>query len=295
LKTNPVPQSPITVPETHLLENSEALTAWLAGGHGGIPRDSREWVFKPVFSRFAAHTRIQPNALQLQGIHKIMNLLPHAAWVAQRYVPGTEASTYSVAQKGRLLAHVTYQSPYRAGKGSGIYFEPVVAPDILAFTQAFVKQWDYTGQIAFDFQQTPQGKTYVLECNPRATSGIHLFTPNDHLPEAFLNPKFLEESLPENSILESPATSESETIRQPQGDTAKMLGLIMPLYGLQSGPSPLRFIRDMCRTPDAVFSWDDPMPFFYQFVSFAEIVRKSRRRKVSLTQAATADLEWDGD
>lgn len=253
----------ITTPETHLIQTPEEIQPWL--------HCSKEWVFKPVFSRFAAYTMIQPEPIQL----KLAQPTPKYPWVAQRYIPGTEYSTYSVAKEGKLLAHVTYHSPYRAGKGSGIYFVPTEQPDILAFTKAFVEQFGYTGQIAFDFRKKPEGQTYVLECNPRATSGIHLFSHQDQLPSAFLN--------------------EPSALIQPKRQTRKMLGLIMPLYGLQSGNSVAKFLKDFYTAQDTVFSREDPAPFFYQFISFAEIVQKSLTRKVSLIQAATADLEWDGD
>jgi predicted ATP-grasp superfamily ATP-dependent carboligase len=253
----------ITAPETHLIQTKEQIKPWLDC--------SREWVFKPVFSRFAAYAMIQPEPTQLHLIQPTSNY----PWVAQRYIPGTEYSTYSVAKEGRLLAHITYNSPYRAGKGSGIYFVSDEQPEILAFTEAFVQRFSYTGQLAFDFRKNSEGQIYVLECNPRATSGIHLFSRHDQLPRAFLD--------------DAPA------MILPKRSSKKMLGLIMPIYGLQSSHSVSRFLQDMFTTPDTVFSWEDPIPFFYQLISFAEILRKSLTRRVSLMQAATADLEWDGD
>lgn len=253
----------ITTPETHLLDTPEAVKPWA--------EESQDWVFKPVFSRFATYTQIRPKPKCLKQIQPTSQ----KPWVAQRFIPGTEYSTYSIAQNGKLQAHVTYHSKYRAGKGSGIYFTSVNQPEILSFTQDFVKQFAYTGQIAFDFRMNPEGEIYVLECNPRATSGLHLFSKKDALPIAF--------------------KEETSRIIQPAHHSSKMLGLIMPLYAWGSNQPTIHLFKDMLTTPDTVFSWQDPIPFFYQFISFGEIVSKSLRRQVSLRQAATVDLEWDGD
>jgi hypothetical protein len=39
----------------------------------------------------------------------------------------------------------------------------------------FGKTTGYTGQVGFDFIEDTAGKFHVLECNPRATSGVHFF------------------------------------------------------------------------------------------------------------------------
>ena len=252
-----------TTPETHLLQSQDDIDS--------IVISPELWVLKPVFSRFAAYTLIKPDKKAISRI----DISPACTWVAQRYIEGMEYSTYSVAQEGELLAHSAYYSSYRAGKGSGIYFNAAQQPAILAFVTHFVKKMNYTGQIAFDFILTPNNETYVLECNPRATSGIHLFSKADHLPDAFF---------------ESP-----DCLIQPGTQVKKMLSLVMPLYAFASGRSCMKVFQDMMQASDPVFTMDDPLPFLYQFRSFWEIVQKSIAKGIPLTQAATADLEWNGD
>ena len=98
-----------------------------------------------------------------------------APWVAQRFVPGQEYCSFSVLVDGQLRAHSSYQPRYRVGRGSGIYFHSCAPAPIRAFLEQFGRATGYTGQVGFDFIEDQQGRFHVLECNPRATSGVHLF------------------------------------------------------------------------------------------------------------------------
>lgn len=71
-------QSLLTTPETYLLTDDDAVVPFI--------EDSQQWVFKPVYSRFAWETLIAPDA------QKLKNLKPTKAqpWVAQRFIKGTE-------------------------------------------------------------------------------------------------------------------------------------------------------------------------------------------------------------
>ena len=40
---------------------------------------------------------------------------------------------------------------------------------------------------------------------------------------------------------------------------------------------------------------DDPWPFVGQFATFAALHRRARRFGVSLTEASTLDIEWNGE
>ena len=46
---------------------------------------------------------------------------------------------------------------------------------------------------------------------------------------------------------------------------------------------------------DAVFRWDDPLPFLDQFGVFGEFWLKGQRAGVSAIAASTADIEWNGE
>src|SRR6185503_21236723 len=104
-------------------------------------------VLKPEFSRFGVHVRLYPQGVPAQA----PPLAAHGPWVAQRFVAGTELCSYSVADRGRLLAHVAYAPRHRLGTSASYYFDPAESGAIRAVVERLVAQLDYTGQIAFDW------------------------------------------------------------------------------------------------------------------------------------------------
>ena len=69
--------------------------------------------------------------------------------------------------------------------GATTVFQCEQVKSIETWVSAFVKKLNFSGQIAFDFIQTKDGEVYPIECNPRLTSGIHLFRGTD-IVECFL-------------------------------------------------------------------------------------------------------------
>lgn len=254
----------VRAPETTRLDDVRQLETFR--------QDSTNWVFKPVYSRFAAETKVGPRTLS--GIVPTLG----KPWVAQRRVVGQEYSTYSVAQSGRLLAHAAYRSEYRVGVGSGIYFAPCERPAIDAFARAFVEREHYTGQVGFDLIEDARGRTWVLEANPRATSGVHLFAARDPLVDAVLG--------------------KTVDLVTPSDPSPCMLGAAVAVWGLGDAirrGAPVKLLRDAFRAREAVLDWSDPMPTLLMPLALAEIVVKAIRRRCALTQAATADIEWNGE
>lgn len=232
-------------------------------------------VFKPVFSRFASKVRFYTAG---EGTDDLPRPTPQEPWVAQRFIAGTAYCTYSVAREGKLSAHTIYPSNFTAGQGATIHFKAIEHPRIEAWVSRLVAALGYTGQIAFDFIETPEGELYPLECNPRATSGAHLFRPKDRLDAAFFG--------------EAP-----ETLR-PEPDRAAMLSLAMGLYGLPAVRSLKRLGEwgaAVATSREILFDWRDPLPVLGQVAAMADLWRTSRRHGVSLLEASTWDIEWNGE
>jgi predicted ATP-grasp superfamily ATP-dependent carboligase len=256
----------IEVPDTWLLLSPEDVER--------LPLPPEELVLKPVYSRFAVHTLIRPTTAELRKV------APTGArpWAAQRFVSGREVCSYSVARAGRLTAHAAYAPSWRLGRGSGYYFEPVRSAAIETFTSRFVAAAEYTGQIAFDFIEAANGIVYVIECNPRATSGIHLFRASDRLATAF--------------------DGRADGIVRPAADEPGMLVTAMALFGTVDAVRQRRIRQlatDVRRGRDAVWSWRDPLPTFYVFVGLAAYVGLAARQGISPRAASTQDIEWDGE
>jgi hypothetical protein len=257
----------VQAPETCLLSDRDDVIRWQKD------RTYEEWVLKPVYSRFAARTLIGPTANELETLE------PNAAdrWVAQQRIRGQEYSTYSVAIQGRLTAHVCYRSLYRAGPGSGIYFIAVKHQPVHQFVEQFVAQQHFTGQIGFDFIEDAHGQAFVLECNPRATSGLHLLH-GQPLADAF--------SVETTSLLEPPQ------------DIPAMLASIMMLYAFPQAIVrwELRSLfKAMREARDVIYDRKDPWPAICSPLSLVEVIITAFRTRKPLTHAATYDIEWNGE
>ena len=138
-----------------------------------------KWILKPIYSRFAAKIQVVERTWP-KGSENSSNPL-----IAQKYIEGEKFCSYSICHQGRITAHGIYKVLHSMGIGSAICFQSVIAPDVDDFIHKFVAEIGFTGQIAFDFIRSD--KLYCIECNPRATSGIHLFEKNAKLAYSFFN------------------------------------------------------------------------------------------------------------
>jgi hypothetical protein len=250
----------VQAPETHLLETPESLEAIT---------NPTDWVLKPAYSRFAQRTLLRPSAKQLRTIRPT----PGQPWVAQRFAAGREHCSFSLLVDGRLTGHACYHPRYRVGRGSGIWFEPTDPPPIRAFLEHFGVATRYTGQIAFDYIEAADGRCYAIECNPRATSGVHLF---DDQPVALVS-----------------ALLGSEGVVTPT-PTPRQVSLPMLLFAAHRHGLNGRFWSDYRTARDVIARPDDHGPLLAQLPGLLEIVGRAISRRCGLLAATTADIEWNG-
>ena len=253
----------IHCPETHLIASKKDLITY---------RNScANYVFKPEYSRFATETLIQPTSSEYTSI----NVCSNKPWVVQKYIKGIEYATHGFANHGNLIFNATYRPMYRIGKGSGTYFSPVVKPTIDGFVKDFCRSYQIHGQIGFDFLEDSSGKTYVIEANPRATSGIHLNTP---LPQQILETsKFQTPDRQSQPLMIAHATALS--LINPSSNRVRWQG----------------FWKDFSSAEDVVFSWKDLKPSIAQYICLFEILWRAILRRQNPRAAATIDIEWNGD
>ena len=252
-------------PATRLVTTRDALVTEATSG--------RDVVLKPVFSRFATSTILRPRRAADVASAVIS---PERPWVSQDYVEGRHLCTWSVAHDGHLTAHAAYGVEFKAGQGATIVFERLDHPAACAWVRDFVAAERFTGQIAFDF--IDGDALYAIECNPRATSGIHLFGDDPHLARAFLEPA-------------APTLEPAEDARP------AMLAIAMLLYALPAVRSLgglRRFLEVFGRSREVVFDASDPLPFALQLVGIGELGAVALRRGVGLLEASTLDIEWNG-
>ena len=234
--------------------------------------NERTYIAKPVFSRFGDKAILD---LKPQDIKENLSS-PLFPWAIQEHIKGEEFCDYAICRDGVVIAQACYQPYFRAGQGSSVYFKAVSKPAILDQVQSLVRGLNYTGQIGFDFIERTDGQIFVLECNPRCTSGAHLI-PNIDWKTVFSDVQ------PDYSL-------KSSTLR------SKMIALAMLVYGLRA-PNTHRlkeFIVSYLNADDVMFSKKDWKPSIGQFLSLLEIIWRSLRDRQSLKEASTEDIEWDG-
>ncbi|KAF0862088.1 ATP-grasp domain-containing protein [Pseudomonas sp. LD120] len=252
----------VAAPPTQVLHDPAALQA-LAAEHDAL-------VFKPAYSRFASQTLIRPSPAQLAKVRPSAE----APWVAQRFVPGQEYCSFSVLVDGQLRAHSSYQPRYRVGRGSGIYFHSCAPAPIRAFLEQFGRATGYTGQVGFDFIEDQQGRFHVLECNPRATSGVHLF--DDQRGQLV-------------TALGNEADAALEATLEP-----RMIALAMLLLAAPPRLLSRTFWHDYRQARDVIVQDGDRGPLTAQLLSLGEIIGRALTRRCGLLAASTADIEWNG-
>ncbi|WP_322889434.1 MULTISPECIES: ATP-grasp domain-containing protein [unclassified Yoonia] len=251
----------LPAPRTRLLQSKADVTA--------LVPEAQALVFKPVWSRFATQTMIRPARLDRIAPS------PAAPWVAQDFIAGQELCVYAVAHAGKVTALSAYRGLIRAGLGASVCFAAVQDAGVTDFVTRFVAGTGWTGQISFDLIRRDDGTVLPIECNPRATSGLHFF--RDPAPIA--------------AAISGKGTAVPD-VTQPQG-----VPLAVWLYGLpqvmrKGGWQALRHAR---ATVGDVMDWPgDRFGIAKQLRPLAEIARIALRDRVSLQKAATRDIEWDG-
>ncbi len=143
-------------------------------------------VVKPDYSRFGAFCLVRPMSAQLQGLED------NAAnpWLAQTYIDGEDLCLHAIARNGQITAFAAYRSRWRTGGGASYHFEPLdpaLSDRLFAIGQQLVAAGNLTGQIACDLRRDRDGRLWLIECNPRGTSGLHLLAHDpEGLSRAFL-------------------------------------------------------------------------------------------------------------
>jgi predicted ATP-grasp superfamily ATP-dependent carboligase len=228
------------------------------------------FVIKKEFCRFGTDVLIEPEKIKFSGTNS-------ERFILQEKIEGTEYCSYAISNNGRVSFVSIYEPTHRVRKAAGIYFEPVTESNIERLIINFCEKNKITGQVGFDVIKNSDG-IYLLECNPRATSGLHLLSDLD-LSKGFL------EQCNFNSI--------SDLTLNPKMITLAMLLISFPLAVVNRNVQSWK--RDFGRAKDVISIKNDKSFFIYSLVSFAEIIFISLKKFKSLRAASTYDIEWDGE
>ncbi len=233
-----------------------------------VGKDGTPFVFKPEYSRFGEAALVRPQ--KAPGLRPADN-----PWVRQTWIDGEDLSFHVLAVHGQITAFSAYTSRWRTRGGASYYFDPVddaAAAELQAMARRLVTGLKLHGQFGCDLRRDAQGRYWFIECNPRATSGLHLLA---HDPEALSAAFFRAAELP---------------LRMAR--TSACFGPAMCLFGLpsalMSGRLPA-WRRDLARARDVTKG--------QRLAVLGDGLRVMLRglpRGQSLAAALTADIECNG-
>lgn len=259
------------VPRSHIARNRKELA--------DATRDFAQFFARPAYSRGGLD--LFTNAGPLAGALELSDCEPSKQnpWLVQPFLTGEDRCTYSVAQHGRLAAHVTYVHPKTIDHAGGIVFESIDDPEAVAITRRLIEATGYHGQISLDFMRTATGLV-PLECNPRATAGVALF-PNDEFIKAVSDP-----------APRAPAVV-------PAGRRRKITTALLRDMLLHWRRIPSNLLAIATGGRDLYTSWDDPVPALYQLLSYAHVLRyriagRENKKRSALMAAYFYDICWNG-
>ncbi len=255
----------IEFPDTELIDDKKL-----------IDRLHENWenkIIKREYSRFGTGVLLNPKAKNI--IKLIQNGGKNSHYLIQDKIHGNEICTYSIAHKGNLYAHSSYRPKYRIKNSASIYFSKETNSTLEKFVRNFVKKHEFSGQISFDFMKNDNGIS-LIECNPRATSGIHLFN-KQNIGDAILGLK----------------TITTDTESKAAMSAAAMILNALPQAIIKR--QTLEWLRDYRHARDIIFDKKDPFLFFSQYLSIAEILLLAIRNQSSIRDATTYGINWDGE
>ena len=195
--------------------------------------------------------------------------------LVQRKIEGALVSSFTLAQQGAVAVTVIYR---------GVVFDGTVAIAFERVTDCkaaehwitdFVSATAYTGMVAFDFLIDQSDRAYAVECNPRATSGLHFLTESD-LAAAIL------------SVPHAEPRFRTGVLQQ----FYPMLTLTQASFGKWA--KYRNNLRTLFRAKDVTMRWSDPLPFLLMTPMSHQILRRALFGGVSMGEAAIEDIGWFG-
>ncbi len=225
----------LPVPDAHrITEPEQVLDFDFAAGHP--PYILKSIAYDPV-RRLDLTPLPQLDPERTRAFVAQLPIGPGNPWVMQSFVDGQEYCTHSTARDGRVQLHCCCES-----SAFQLNYEMVDIPEIEEWVRQFVAGLNLTGQISLDFIAGADGQFYAIECNPRTHSAITMFYDHPGVASAFLD-----------------QTSETLT---PTPTSRPTYWLYHELWRALTRPraaaAPLRRILG---GKEAIFSWDDPLPF----------------------------------
>lgn len=191
----------------------------------------------------------------------------------QRRVDGEPLSTLSIMVAGKLLDTVTYRGRVFSGSVAICFERMATSQAIHQWISTFVSGLDYTGFIAFDFIVDSHGLPWAIECNPRATSGVHFYT---------------ERSL--GSVLTGQSTALSKVGWSTQQWSYSTLTEVWSAVLSGHWQTARERLAYLFSAADVVWRLTDPLPYLLMTPMSWEILWPAMREGISLGEASQRDI-----
>ena len=249
----------VAAPETFALGDPRAVE---------LARRGRT-VVKPIFScsgrgvRFLAAGEALPSADEPA--------------LVQEFCAGRLLSTFTLARAGEPRITVTYRGAVMQGTVAVCFERIDTPPAVDAWVGAMVRNTAFDGFISFDLVEDAQGVIRGIECNPRATSGIHFVEPAD-LAAALLDPQ-----------ADGPLRFKENRLMQ------QFYPCLTETQRTMFGEGPFREnLRCLVAASDVTWSARDPWPLVSQPWTSWPIIEMAMRRRCTFGEVAMLDLAWSG-
>ncbi|KAF8430387.1 hypothetical protein EV426DRAFT_631030 [Tirmania nivea] len=298
--------------------------------HPTNPRAS--FALKPVFGRACSnvyHLHPLPATTPHDKANKKcldeIDITPDNHYLAQEWVEGERFCTYAVVRRGRVLALGVYPVRDTIDGSSCVYFEAVENPRVRAYVERIAEGLGDVGvvgwQMALDIvvESGAGGRVMAIECNPRATSGIHLFSGTTRLAKAIASCVYQNENQSESwppppspspppSPPASPPPPTENAIITPSPHHRRQLapGMLMwkPASYTSTSTSKLKslvprihqYASHMARlmgSKDVMFSANDLLPSLMQPFLLTSYYEICRERGMKLPEMFQWDLTWE--
>ena len=249
----------VAVPETFALGDPRAVE---------LARRTRT-VVKPIFSCSGRGVRFLDAGRALPPADEPA--------LVQEFCAGRLLSTFTLARAGEPRITVTYRGAVMQGTVAVCFERIDTPPAVDAWVGAVVRHTAFDGFISFDLVEDAQGVIRGIECNPRATSGIHFVEPGD-LAAALLDPQADGRlRCKANRLMQQFYPCLTETQRTMFGD------------------GPFREnLRCLLAARDVTWSARDPWPLVSQPWTSWPIIEMAMRRRCTFGEVAMLDLAWSG-
>lgn len=230
--------------------------------------DRRPFVVKPRDACSGTGVRFCPAGTRVSA---------SAGHIVQERLDGRLVSSFTIARRGKAVATSVYEATVLSGSVA-VCFERVHDADAVErWVDAFVEGSGHTGFIAFDFFVDDRGVARAIECNPRATSGIH-FIRSDTLPALITEGVRAQADIFRDEVILTEAYS--------------CMTAALGLTGSGRASAAWRALRS---AHDVTWHSGDPMPFLLMMVNTWRIVWLAATRRLSFAQAAVLDIRWSRD